>query len=223
MINNTSSIIENFSKNSQPFLIIASSLEQRLALEQEIIDSFKVSASDQLRFDPDDGVEVLRAQIAKLSMKPHSSEFRIFIVDRAESLNIEQANTLLKTLEEPPGFARILIFTSSLAKILPTIKSRCYKFIFSQKKVYDRESIITYLENYKFREYVKFIKDLDAPSASALLQGGIEESKRKGLNRAEARNIEKMAKILIDISSTNSSFKLALESLYLSYKSTKSK
>lgn len=58
-------------------------------------------------------------------LKPMTGGKRVFIIEEAEKMNVEAANTLLKVLEEPPAFSFLLLVTSNPYLILPTIKSRC--------------------------------------------------------------------------------------------------
>ncbi len=60
-----------------------------------------------------------------LSMKPFMGGRRIAIIDDADFLNAEGANSLLKTLEEPPPRSVLILIGTSPAKQLPTIRSRC--------------------------------------------------------------------------------------------------
>ena len=64
-------------------------------------------------------------------LKPLSGKKRVFIVDQAETMNEEAANSLLKVLEEPPLFTHIILVTSNPFRILPTIRSRCQILSFS--------------------------------------------------------------------------------------------
>ncbi|MFZ9089794.1 MAG: DNA polymerase III subunit delta', partial [Planctomycetaceae bacterium] len=61
----------------------------------------------------------------ELSMTPQASERRIAIINDAHRMNAEGANALLKTLEEPPAQALILLISDSPDSLLPTIRSRC--------------------------------------------------------------------------------------------------
>ncbi len=63
--------------------------------------------------------------IEPASLKPAQSVRRLFIVLDAERMNDGAQNALLKTLEEPPGSAGLILVTSSAARLLPTIRSRC--------------------------------------------------------------------------------------------------
>jgi DNA polymerase III delta' subunit len=67
-------------------------------------------------------------QIAYL--KPMAKGKRVFIIDDAEKMNDESANSILKILEEPPLFTHIILTTSNPYLILPTIKSRCRTLTF---------------------------------------------------------------------------------------------
>jgi len=61
----------------------------------------------------------------ELSIRPAAGSRKIAIINDAETMNDEAANALLKTLEEPPDGALIILIASSLDALLPTIKSRC--------------------------------------------------------------------------------------------------
>ncbi len=61
----------------------------------------------------------------EISRKPYAGGYKIAIIDDADTLNAEGANALLKTLEEPPPHAILILIGTSAAKQLPTIRSRC--------------------------------------------------------------------------------------------------
>ncbi|MDR1493472.1 MAG: DNA polymerase III subunit delta' [Planctomycetaceae bacterium] len=61
----------------------------------------------------------------EISRKPFAGGYKIAVIDDADSLNTEGANALLKTLEEPPPHAILILIGTSAAKQLPTIRSRC--------------------------------------------------------------------------------------------------
>ena len=60
-----------------------------------------------------------------LAMKPYQGRRKVAIIDDADHFNLEGANSLLKTLEEPPPGAVIILIGTSPSKQLPTIRSRC--------------------------------------------------------------------------------------------------
>jgi DNA polymerase-3 subunit delta' len=57
--------------------------------------------------------------------RPYEGAARVFIIEDAEKLNETAANSLLKTLEEPPATTHIILLTSRPSGLLPTIRSRC--------------------------------------------------------------------------------------------------
>ena len=60
-----------------------------------------------------------------ISLKPFKGGRKIAIIDDADLLNVEGANALLKTLEEPPPRSVLILIGTSPARQLPTIRSRC--------------------------------------------------------------------------------------------------
>ena len=71
-------------------------------------------------------VDNIRTQInGDIAIKPYSSPYKIYIVDEAEKMNVQAQNALLKTLEEPPEYAVIMLLSTRAEAMLPTILSRC--------------------------------------------------------------------------------------------------
>ncbi len=71
-------------------------------------------------------VDNIRTQInGDIAIKPYSSAYKIYIVDEAEKMNTQAQNALLKTLEEPPEYAVIMLLSTRAEAMLPTILSRC--------------------------------------------------------------------------------------------------
>ncbi|MBI4576768.1 MAG: DNA polymerase III subunit delta' [Planctomycetes bacterium] len=60
-----------------------------------------------------------------LERRPMEATRRVAIVDEAERLNEAAANKLLKTLEEPPGHAVLVLLATRVEGLLPTVRSRC--------------------------------------------------------------------------------------------------
>jgi len=79
---------------------------------------------------PSGAAEMLVADIdqpvvAAATRTPFESSRRVFVIERAETMNDATANRMLKTLEEPPPFAHLLLLTDRLGDVLATIRSRC--------------------------------------------------------------------------------------------------
>lgn len=71
-------------------------------------------------------VDNIRQQInGDIAIKPYSGAHKIYIVDEAEKMNVQAQNALLKTLEEPPEYAVILLLATRVEAMLQTILSRC--------------------------------------------------------------------------------------------------
>lgn len=72
------------------------------------------------------GVDDIREQINDTIMvRPYSSYYKVYIVDEAEKMTVQAQNALLKTIEEPPSYAVIILLTANQEAFLPTILSRC--------------------------------------------------------------------------------------------------
>ncbi len=83
-------------------------------------------------------VDDIRTQINNdIVVKPYSSKRKIYIVDEAEKMNQQAQNALLKTIEEPPAYAVLLLLTTNADTFLPTILSRCVRL--NLKAVRDEE------------------------------------------------------------------------------------
>ncbi len=69
--------------------------------------------------------DVQESVVAAASHTPFESSHRVFVLERADTMNDEAANALLKTLEEPPAYVVLLLLTDNPSQVLPTISSRC--------------------------------------------------------------------------------------------------
>jgi len=63
------------------------------------------------------------------SLAPFAVSRRVFVIDGADDLQPEAGHALLKTLEEPPGDALLLLLASDIDALLPTIRSRCQEMV----------------------------------------------------------------------------------------------
>ncbi len=77
-----------------------------------------------------------------LSLKPFRGGRRIAIVDDADFMHQEGANSLLKTLEEPPPGSVLILLGTSPARQLPTIRSRCQRVLFQPLGVGQVEEVL---------------------------------------------------------------------------------
>lgn len=71
-------------------------------------------------------VDNIRQQVnGDIAIKPYSGQYKIYIIDEAEKMNVQAQNALLKTLEEPPEYAVIILLATRAEAMLQTILSRC--------------------------------------------------------------------------------------------------
>ena len=71
-------------------------------------------------------VDDIRVQVNNdIVIRPYSSKYKIYIIADADLMSTEAQNALLKTIEEPPAYAVIMLLTENAEVLLPTIRSRC--------------------------------------------------------------------------------------------------
>lgn len=71
-------------------------------------------------------VDDIREQVNNdIVIKPYSSKYKVYIIDEADMMSVQAQNALLKTIEEPPAYAVIILLTENAETLLPTIRSRC--------------------------------------------------------------------------------------------------
>ena len=104
-----------------------------------------------------------------ISIKPYSSEYKIYIIHDANKMTEQAQNALLKTIEEPPVYAIIILLTENCDSLLPTIRSRCVTLTMNPV---DKDKICTYLEN-KFQ-----LEPEQAQIAANYCQGNIGKAIR---------------------------------------------
>ena len=86
---------------------------------QDKIDKKEIKASRLIR------VEAAREAVAFTQYTRSRGHTKVVLIYPAERMNLEAANTLLKTLEEPVGAVRFILATEAAHQLLPTIRSRC--------------------------------------------------------------------------------------------------
>lgn len=77
-------------------------------------------------------IEQIRTIQKELSFRPMEGDWKICVIEAAEKMNAASGNALLKTLEEPPGHALLILLTARPDAVLPTIRSRCQRLPFSR-------------------------------------------------------------------------------------------
>lgn len=82
-------------------------------------------------------VEDIRNLIDQVRIPPQIGKYKVYIIDEVHMLSSAAFNAFLKTLEEPPAYAKFILATTEKHKILPTILSRCQIFDFKRITVDD--------------------------------------------------------------------------------------
>lgn len=97
-------------------------------------------------------VDEIREQLVNdVQIKPYSSRRKIYIIPEAEKMTVQAQNALLKTIEEPPAYAVILLLTTNASSLLQTILSRCV--MLNMKPVSDRQVKKYLMEHVQIPDY----------------------------------------------------------------------
>lgn len=99
-----------------------------------------------------------------IAVKPYSSQYKIYIIDEAEKMNQQAQNALLKTMEEPPAYAVILLLTTNADLFLPTILSRCIQLNL-------KPAASAVIKEYLMKKYQ--VPDYQADISAAFAQGNV--------------------------------------------------
>lgn len=127
-------------------------------------------------------VEDIRTRInGDIMIRPYSSPYKIYIVDEAEKLSVQAQNALLKTIEEPPVYAVLLLLTTNAGMLLQTIRSRC---VILELKPVSSPMVKNYLmEQLEVPEY-------HADICTAFAQGNVGKAKRLALSDSFSEMLE---------------------------------
>lgn len=116
------------------------------------------------------GVEDIREQLTgDVQIRPYNGKYKIYIIPDAEKMTVQAQNAILKTIEEPPEYAIIILLAANEQALLDTIRSRCV--VLSLKPVPD-ERVKEYL-----MEEIQ-IPDYQADICAAFAQGNIGKAVR---------------------------------------------
>lgn len=120
-------------------------------------------------------VDEIRRQVNNdIAVKPYSSARKIYVIDEAEKMNIQAQNALLKTLEEPPSYAVIMLLTTNQEALLQTIRSRCVTL--TMKPVPDTE-----LQRYLM--HTVQVPDYKAGICAAFARGNVGRAKELAVSQ----------------------------------------
>ena len=171
-------------------------------------------------------IEQIRDLRKCLSLSPHSSPYKIAIIEDAEKMTSDAANALLKTLEEPRGNTVLILLTHIPSALPDTVLSRCEEIRFNVvsldkiSKDFIKKEHIDIIEkslNDKFKYVEKIYKD--EARVFALLDSWLFWFREKMKENAKYAKILKEIQRTKDlISNTNINKRLALEVLAIELK-----
>ena len=100
-------------------------------------------------------VEDIRALVEQVRIPPQTGKYKVYIIDEVHMLSQAAFNAFLKTLEEPPAYAKFILATTEKNKIIPTILSRCQVFDFKRittKQIVEHLKHVATSENIAYEE-----------------------------------------------------------------------
>ena len=90
-------------------------------------------------------VDDIRNLVDQVRIPPQIGQYKVYIIDEVHMLSKDAFNAFLKTLEEPPAYAKFILATTEKHKIIPTILSRCQIFDFKRITVDDIARHLAYV------------------------------------------------------------------------------
>ena len=111
---------------------------------------------DLIRITPDKpttlSIDHIRQTLVNdVELKPYSNSHKVYIVEDAELMNNAAQNAILKTIEEPPEYAVIILLTTNISALLQTVLSRCVKLDMQplkkevvKKYLMEKEKVVDY-------------------------------------------------------------------------------
>jgi DNA polymerase III subunit delta' len=113
--------------------------------------------------------------VAMAAARPHEAPARVIIIDEADRLNVNAANCLLKTLEEPAAGTHLVLVTSAPDRILPTIRSRVQRIRFRALPADTLVALLTDVHGIDPRRAAVAVALADGSVTRALRAAGAED------------------------------------------------
>ena len=126
------------------------------------------------------GIDDIREIRDRVVLQPVEGRSKVYILDEAHQLTDAAWNALLKLIEEPPPHLLFVFCTTELAKVLPTVRSRCQTFVFQRPRLPDLVRLL---------RRVADGEGMDVPDAALALVArvGARLVPRRGLDARPAR------------------------------------
>jgi DNA polymerase-3 subunit gamma/tau len=135
------------------------------------------------------GIDDVREIRERVVLQPAEGRFKVYILDEAHQLTDAAWNALLKLIEEPPPHLVFVFCTTDLAKVLPTVRSRCQTFVFQRPRL---QELVTLLRRVCEGE------GIEAPDAAlALIARGARGSFRDAVSTLDQLSAATQARISV--------------------------
>ena len=218
---------------AEALLVIGAKQKNRQRVAGEILEKYKLAITeidpDVLSVEPQEdkksiGIDQIREATKFLFKKPLSHKNKAVVIVNAHLLTHQAQNAFLKTLEELPVYAFVILGSKTEAALLSTVVSRC-KLIkdrsaeglalerptpspFTSMSIGERLSLAAQIAKKEKGELIETLEDWILYERQTLLAHP----------KAKAQNIALLAKVMADLETTNVTAKLALEYLLISLK-----
>ncbi len=205
-------------------LIYGNTIKDREKKSREYIEG--IHESNVLRIGPMEGkksigIEQVREATAFLSKKPTIGDKKAIVVLNADKFTIDAQNAFLKTLEEPPSYATIILSVKTQEALLPTINSRCQRIFADAKESGVGERVqkngINLIKKMSVEDKFTWSQETAKEEKDTIIDMLEEWVNEERENLAEhpkhAKNIRIICKVKEDLEKTNLNTRLALDYL----------
>jgi DNA polymerase-3 subunit delta' len=143
-------------------------------------------------------VEQIRAMQREIYLKPFEGKRKVIIIAEAEKMHNSSANSLLKTLEEPPLDANLILTSNDVNKLLPTVVSRCQQIRFGKisAKIIEEKLMEVYHVDKEKASYYANISNGSYGKALDFLRGEKENLRRDAVDLLEVATDGKTNQII---------------------------
>ena len=133
-------------------------------------------------------IDEIRDQVIHdVDIRPYYSPYKIYIIADADMMTPQAQNALLKTIEEPPEYAVIMLLTNNIGGLLPTIQSRCVRL--------DLKVVNDGLVKKNLMEHLH-VPDYQAEIDASFAQGSIGKAKEAATSQEFAEMTQNALRIL---------------------------
>jgi len=170
-------------------------------------------------------IEELKRAREWINIKPYQHKTKLLIIKKAEYLGTDSQNALLKTLEEPPSYAVIVLITSSIKSLLDTVISRCKIIKLKQENSGNIDlklslnSIINSKISVSLDNIELITKEIDGKDEAIQIINSLEQQLRENKFNLDPNLFVKLQDAKKELETTNVNVKIALYKLILDLKS----